>query len=90
MGTLGCVPAFDRYFIAGLKEMGRNSFAFDNPSLEDLFVFIDCNKEEIGCLQKMIAKATNKYYPKMKIVDMFFWQIGYDKAKQKGDLYSAH
>lgn len=73
LGTLGCVPAYDRYFIDGLKEEGFKNFKFDEASLVELFDFINDNKDEIENLKTEIN------YPTMKILDMYFWQIGYDK-----------
>lgn len=84
LGTLGCVPAYDRYFIDGLKEMKMKNTSFNQKSLNDLFDFIDKNKTEIDNAQKLILKQTKQHYPKMKILDMYFWQIGYDKeAREK-------
>ena len=84
LGTLGCVPAYDRYFIDGLKERNINNTNFNCTSLNELFDFIDKNKEEIQDVQKLILAKTKEHYPIMKILDMFFWQIGYDKdVKEK-------
>lgn len=78
LGTLGCVPAYDRYFIEGLKEMKMAHHSFVEDSLIELFKFIENNKKEVDLAQKFIMKKTNKHYPVMKIIDMYFWQIGYD------------
>ena len=78
LGTLGCVPAYDRYFINGLKEMKMEHTVFNEASLNELLTFIDNNRKEINQAQKLIQKSTQRYYPVMKIVDMYFWQIGYD------------
>lgn len=87
LGTLGCVPAYDRYFIHGLKEMKMQHTGFNEASLNELFNFIDTNKIEISQAQKLIETKTQGHYPLMKILDMYFWQIGYDKdvkeSKQK-------
>ena len=84
LGTLGCVPAYDRYFIAGLKEMKMQYTGFNEASLNELFKFIDSNKKEIDQSQKFIKAKTQRHYPLMKILDMYFWQIGYDKeVKEK-------
>ena len=84
LGTLGCVPAYDRYFINGLKEKKMGNSSFNDPSLNELFAFIDNNKTEIDNVQKLILTQTKRHYPVMKILDMFFWQIGYDKdVKEK-------
>ncbi len=79
LGTLACVPAYDRYFIDGLKEMKMEHTGFNEASLNELFKFIDKNKKEIKSAQKLIKSKTNMHYPIMKIIDMYFWQIGYDK-----------
>ena len=84
LGTLGCVPAYDRYFIGGLKEMKIKHTGFNEASLNELFNFIDDNKNEIDRAQKNIKAETQSHYPLMKILDMYFWQIGYDKeVKEK-------
>lgn len=84
LGTLGCVPAYDRYFTNGLKEMKMQHTVFNDASLNELFNFLGSNKKEIDEAQKLIKAKTQRHYPKMKILDMYFWQIGYDsdvKAK---------
>lgn len=79
LGTLGCVPAYDRYFIDGLKETGFKHVQFNAASLNELFDYINENRIEIAKCQKDILVKTQEYYPIMKIIDMYFWQIGYDK-----------
>ncbi|MEP2023542.1 MAG: hypothetical protein ABJH98_05130 [Reichenbachiella sp.] len=79
LGTLGCVPAYDRYFIDGLKEMKMKHKSFNQDSLNQLYNFIEDNKTEIIDAQKLIKDKTKSHYPVMKILDMYFWQIGYDK-----------
>lgn len=84
LGTLGCVPAYDRYFIDGLKEMKMEHTGFNDASLNELFNFIVSNKKEINQAQKLIKGKTQRHYPVMKILDMYFWQIGYDRdVKEK-------
>ena len=84
LGTLGCVPAYDRYFIDGLKHMEIKNTTFNDASLTELFDCIDNNKTEIENAQKLILTKTGQHYPVMKVLDMYFWQIGYDKeVKEK-------
>jgi hypothetical protein len=79
LGTLGCVPAYDRYFIDGLKEMKMKHTGFNEASLNELFNFIEKNKTEIEQAKRLIKTQTQRHYPLMKMLDMYFWQIGYDK-----------
>ena len=37
------------------------------------------NKSEITQVQDLIKTKIQKHYPLMKILDMYFWQIGYEK-----------
>ena len=88
LGTLACVPAYDRYFIVGLREMKMQHTIFNEASLKELLNFIDNNKNEINQAQKLIKAKTQRHYPLMKILDMYFWQIGFDKEikqKSKGE-----
>jgi len=87
LGTLGCAPAYDRYFIDGLKKMEIEHTSFNEASLTELFNFINENKKEIDKAQKLIKSKTQRHYPLMKIIDMYFWQIGYDLDKGKGNAW---
>lgn len=77
LGTLGCVPAYDRFFIDGLNSKGLKQSRFEGPSLSTIFEFIENNEVEISDCQKQIYETAKMYYPVMKIVDMYFWQTGY-------------
>ena len=79
LGTLACVPAYDRYFIDGLKYKGFRFFTFNSNSLNELFDFIDDNLTEIKECKDYLLNGTKKHYTIMKIVDMYFWQLGYEK-----------
>jgi hypothetical protein len=82
LGALGCVPAYDRFFIDGLKDKGMSHFKFQADSLEALFRFIKEHETDIVGCQKYIKGKNLKHYPVMKIVDMYFWQIGYEKGEK--------
>lgn len=79
LGSLGCVPAYDRYFISGLKKVGLNYSTFELKSLHELMDFIAEHESEILGAQEWIKGKTLKHYPLMKIIDMYFWQIGFDQ-----------
>jgi hypothetical protein len=83
LGTLVCVPAYDRYFIDGLKIYGIPNRKFDCDGLDSLFDFIEDNKSEILKAQQHIKKKLNAHYPIIKIVDMYFWQLGFDESNRK-------
>ncbi len=85
LGTLGCVPAFDRYFITGIKDtLKLKDIKFGKKCLESIFNNLDLN-QIIAC-QDLIRKNLNYYYPIMKIIDMYYWQIGYDVETEKNKI----
>lgn len=86
LGTLGCVPAFDDYFVKGIKKMEYDFHKFELDSLHKLFQFAEDNKSQIRECQKYIEQQLHYHYPAMKIIDMYFWQIGYDEAMKEKNL----
>lgn len=83
LGTLACVPAYDRYFIDGLKYYGLKKKDFKKESLIELEGFINENISEIKKSQELAFKKTGFQYPIMKIIDMYFWQIGLDEEVKR-------
>lgn len=80
LGSLGCTPAFDRYFITGANEIGLSLSRFNRSSVFDLIEYIEANKRAVLNCQRKINRQSEVYYPLMKVVDMHFWQIGYDRS----------
>lgn len=79
LGTIGCVPAYDRYFMIGLKELNIKRQFNPRRSIKELINFYKENCKEIDNLKEKLKGHTI-----MKIIDMYFWKIGYDKdMKQK-------
>lgn len=81
LGTLGCFPALDRFFIDGW-----NLICESNPTEENIFNFALEHIHEIEDCQKIVNR--DMIYPPMKIVDMYFWQKGFD-AYRKNKLNKA-
>lgn len=80
MGTLGCVPAYDRYFISGIKKQKVASGNYNMKSIGQLVDFYESNIVELENIRKDM-KVNGMAYPQMKILDMAFWQIGPDSDK---------
>ena len=76
IGTLGCAPAYDRYFKDGVKEYGVASTLFNPKGIRNLSEFYVANKN----FEKWRPTITynGMEYPQMKVLDMCFWQIGYN------------
>lgn len=85
MGTIGCVPAFDGYFSIGLK--GSEKFeklgGFENNMEQFMERFWDaCDEINDTIYLKEDSALT---FPPMKLLDLYFWQLGFSKEKSKRD-----
>lgn len=81
LGTFGCLPACDRYFIAGFKRAGLSYSALNDRFMERLLGFCREHMADLHCEQAAIRTAGGPHYPLMKLVDMYFWQLGYEADK---------
>ena len=78
MGTLGCAPAYDRFFIQGIKSLDVSTGNFNRNSLKKLIDFYRENSDGLEEIRNSLhVDKSNLIYPQMKLIDMGFWQIGY-------------
>jgi len=78
LGTIGCIPAYDRYLIEGLGTKNLQKKFNSNKAFLDMLKFYLENQKEIDSLRKKL-----KNYPLMKILDMYFWIAGYEKLSKR-------
>ena len=88
MGTLGCVPAYDRYFIEGVKDQKITTGNYNIYSLLKLVDFYENNRIKLEEVRNSLT-VYSLPYPQMKLLDMGFWQIGFEKDSKKG-LKKSH
>ena len=88
MGTLGCVPAYDRYFIAGIKNKKVATGNYNIKSIMQLVDFYEKNADQLEYAREKM-EIEGLLYPQMKMIDMGFWQIGFDLDTNKG-IQNAH
>jgi len=86
LGTMGCVPAYDRFFKDGVRKYKKiATSSFNSNSIKSLALFYD-NEENYKKFEEL-RKTMNEYskieYPQMKIIDSCFWQIGYNLNKSE-------
>lgn len=81
LGTLGCLPACDRYFIEGVKGQGFKYSCLNRDFVDRLLQFADDHVQELRNEQLRIERASGVTYPFMKLIDMYFWQLGYEGSK---------
>ena len=78
LGTLGCLPACDRFFVNGFKKSGRQYSYVNRMFVRRILHFCTTCKTELRCEQTRIKDRDDISYPLMKLVDMYFWQCGYE------------
>jgi hypothetical protein len=83
LGTFGSLPACDRYFISGFKKAGFSCSALNTRFVTKLLAFTREHRRELLEEQRTIERIGGIKYPFMKLVDMYFWQIGAEISEQK-------
>lgn len=79
MGTLGCVPAYDRFFQDGVAtyKVTTREYSLDSVlRLADIYEAHNDRLEEV----RRGMRTEDLTYPQMKLLDMGFWQIGFEKG----------
>lgn len=77
LGVFGCVPAYDRYFrhaVSNCKVCSRN---FSKNSLKNLYAYYELHFDDFEKLRHQFI-GEGVYYTPMKMIDMCFWQLGFD------------
>jgi hypothetical protein len=84
LGTVGCLPACDRFFIDGFRKSGREyASPLNGLFVERVIQFCRDYSIELHREQARIRAAGGMHYPLMKLADMYFWQIGYEAAARQ-------
>jgi len=83
LGTFGCLPACDRYFIDGFKSQEFSYSYVNEPFIKRVLHFCRSNVDDLRVEQRRIEGDSGVRYPLMKSVDMYFWQFGFDAAARE-------
>lgn len=78
LGTMACVPAYDRYFISAVRKTKITTGVFNSDSIKKLV-----NNEVIKDILTEIPKKYSDEYPQMKLLDSCLWQYGYNLEKDE-------
>jgi hypothetical protein len=81
LGTFGCLPACDRYFVDGFKRQGFKYSHLNTKFIERVLQFCQEHLHQLRGEQLRIERRGGVRYPLMKLVDMCFWQIGYENDR---------
>lgn len=82
MGTLGCVPAYDRFFVDGIKKYKVTTQEYSLESVRKLAEFYEAHNDRLEEARRGMW-TEDLVYPQMKLLDMGFWQIGYDQETRE-------
>ena len=83
LGTLGCVPAYDRFFIEGIKDTKTANSQFNCKSMEKITKHYKENEKFYEPIREKMVVKECCCYPPMKVVDMVFWNYGYKKRLEQ-------
>lgn len=78
MGTLGCVPAYDRFFVDGIKKYKVTTGEYNLKSVLRLVDFYEAHNDRLEEARRGM-RTDDLIYPQMKLLDMGFWQVGFEK-----------
>lgn len=83
LGTLGCVPAYDRYYVESVKKHQISTGRYNADSVYCVAKFYCDNFEVFEKLRQELSQCGIEY-PPMKLMDMCFWQDTYmEELKQR-------
>lgn len=82
LGTLGCIPAYDRYFIDGMRAKGLSYSGLKLNNYLAVVRFYVLNKRSFDYANRKILASSGINYPPMKLVDMYFWELGFEADKK--------
>ena len=79
MGTLGCVPAYNRFFQDGVAKYKVTTWEYNRKSVLKLVVFYEAHNDRLEEARRGM-RVGDLTCPQMKLLDMGFWQIGFEKS----------
>ena len=77
LGTLGCVPAYDRYYVQAVKQYGISAGGFNKESVRDVAKYYLSHKDEFETVRAELSTCGVEY-PVMKLMDMCMWQVAFE------------
>ena len=83
MGTLGCVPAYDRFFQDGVATYKVTTQEYSPKSVLKLVDFYEEHNDRLEEARRGM-RVGDLTYPQMKVLDMGFWQLGFEENSKTG------
>ena len=77
LGALGCVPAYDRYYVQAVRRYGISVGGYDRRSVRDVAKYYLQHKDAFESVRAELSTYGTEY-PVMKIMDMCLWQVAFE------------
>ncbi len=81
LGTLGCVPAYDRYYVQAVRKYGISAGSYSMSSVKSVAEYYLTYKEEFEAVRVELSKCGTEY-PVMKLMDMCLWQVAFEEESK--------
>ena len=81
LGTIGCIPAYDSFFIRGIRSTKKIRGIFNEKSVRELIEYYKDNYKDLEKLRRAFSQNKKVEYSQMKVLDSCFWQYGIDQKK---------
>ena len=72
------MPAYDRFFVDGIKKYKVTTQEYSLKSVRKLAEFYEAHNDRLEKARHGM-RTEDLTYPQMKLLDMGFWQVGFDK-----------
>lgn len=82
LGTLGCVPAYDRYYVQAVRQYGISAGGYNKKSVRDVARYYLSHKVEFENVREELSTCGTEY-PVMKLMDMCMWQAAFEADARK-------
>ena len=80
LGTFGCLPACDRYFVDGFEGEGFRFSRVNEGFVRRVLGFCQGHLPALKQEQARMKEWSGVRYSLMKLVDMYFWQTGHEEG----------
>lgn len=77
LGTVGCVPAYDRYYVQAVRRYSISSGNFNRESVRDVANYYLAHKDDFETVREELSTHGVEYLA-MKLMDMCMWQVAFE------------
>ena len=79
LGTLGCVPAYDRYYVQAVRRYKISVGEYCRESVKAVAKYYLTYKDRFETVREELSECGTQY-PAMKLMDMCMWQVAFEKT----------